>query len=73
MSFCGQVMVFVHARNETVRTATLFNEMAQNKGHSQLFQAESSPKFGEAIKVVSWHQQWKQRGAAVQLFKLLVL
>ena len=47
-----QVMVFVHARNETVRTATVLREMAKNKGDIALFLAEQDPKYGDAMKQV---------------------
>ena len=43
-------MVFVHARNETVRTAMALAENARNNGDSGFFQADSSPQFGEAQK-----------------------
>ena len=45
-------MVFVHARNETVRTALMLAEMAKNNGHSMLFSSEKSPQFSEATKQV---------------------
>lgn len=48
-----QVMVFVHARNETVRTANVLNEMAKNNGDSRLFSPEQNPRFGEAQRQVS--------------------
>ena len=47
-----QVMVFVHARNETVRTATVLSEMAKNNGDSRLFEPESGPRYGDALKQV---------------------
>lgn len=48
-----QVMVFVHARNATVRTATIIKEFAQQKGHIQLLTPESNPDYGTAIKAIS--------------------
>ncbi|XP_041762573.1 activating signal cointegrator 1 complex subunit 3 [Anopheles merus] len=48
-----QVMVFVHARNATVRTATLIKDLAQQRGHINLLVPESSPDYGSALKVVS--------------------
>uniref|UniRef100_A0A182QHM2 Activating signal cointegrator 1 complex subunit 3 n=1 Tax=Anopheles farauti TaxID=69004 RepID=A0A182QHM2_9DIPT len=48
-----QVMVFVHARNATVRTATLIKDLAQQRGHINLLVPESNPEFGSALKVVS--------------------
>ena len=47
-----QVMVFVHARNETVRTASVMCEQAKNKGDIGLFSTKSSPRYGEALKQV---------------------
>ncbi|ODN73401.1 hypothetical protein L202_07927 [Cryptococcus amylolentus CBS 6039] len=41
-----QVMVFVHARRETVKTATTLKEMAAEEGISTFFQADANPKFG---------------------------
>lgn len=45
-------MVFVHARNETVRTAMVLCEMAKNRNDIEMFQPESSRKLGEALKTV---------------------
>lgn len=45
-----QVMVFVHARNETVRTARLLMENAKNNQKIELFRLESDAKFEEALK-----------------------
>ncbi len=54
--FCfAQVMVFVHARNETVRTATVLCEMAKNEGDITSFQVDQTPKYGEALKQVIGH------------------
>ncbi|EDO46714.1 predicted protein [Nematostella vectensis] len=47
-----QVMVFVHARNATVRTAMTLREMASNQGDSMLFRAEQAPDYGSALKQV---------------------
>ncbi|XP_076445059.1 activating signal cointegrator 1 complex subunit 3-like isoform X3 [Babylonia areolata] len=47
-----QVMVFVHARNETVRTAMLFRDFAKNNGHVGFFAPEQGPRYGEAEKNV---------------------
>ena len=47
-------MVFVHARNETVRTAFALSELARNKGDSALFTPEQNPSYGEAQKAVSF-------------------
>ena len=43
-----QVMVFVHARNATVRTAMFFKERAQNKGQTSVFEPEDSNLLGQA-------------------------
>lgn len=48
-----QVMVFVHARNATVRTAMTLIEMAKNRGESSFFQAEQGPDYGNCEKQVS--------------------
>jgi len=48
-----QVMVFVHARNATVRTGMKLMETANNRGHSQLFLPEDSPQYGQAQKSMS--------------------
>lgn len=45
-----QVMVFVHARNETVRTAMQFRDLAKNNGQISTFLPEQSPRYGEAEK-----------------------
>ena len=43
-----QVMVFVHARNATVKTGLLFKEFAQNKGHTQHFEPDNDRQLGQA-------------------------
>ena len=48
-----QVMVFVHARNATVKTALTLREMAANQGDSALFQAKQSAEYGAAEKQVT--------------------
>lgn len=45
-----QVMVFVHARNATTRTAMVLREMAEQKGQTQLFAPEKSLELQNAIK-----------------------
>jgi len=48
-----QVMVFVHARNATVRTANVIRELAQQNNTSALFQnAESSQSYGLAQRAI---------------------
>ena len=48
-----QVMVFVHARNATTRTAMVLREMAQQKGHTQIFSCEKSLEYANAMKTMS--------------------
>lgn len=48
-----QVMVFVHARNATVRTANVLKEMALQKGQLKLFQVEESSALGQARNALS--------------------
>ena len=45
-------MVFVHARNATVKTALTLREMAANQGDATLFHAQQSPEYGTAEKQV---------------------
>ncbi|KAG7336122.1 hypothetical protein KOW79_000815 [Hemibagrus wyckioides] len=47
-----QVMVFVHARNSTVRTAMTLIEMAKNRGESTFFQPDQGPDYGHCEKQV---------------------
>ncbi|KAJ7363490.1 activating signal cointegrator 1 complex subunit [Desmophyllum pertusum] len=47
-----QVMVFVHARNATVKTALTLREMAANQGDAKLFHAPQGPEYGTAEKQV---------------------
>ncbi|KAM8954511.1 activating signal cointegrator 1 complex subunit 3 isoform 1-T1 [Pelodytes ibericus] len=47
-----QVMVFVHARNATVRTAMALRELAKNNGHSSYFLPSQGPDYGQAEKQV---------------------
>lgn len=48
-----QVMVFVHARNATTRTAMVLREMAQQKGHAQIFSCERSLEYANAVRTMS--------------------
>lgn len=48
-----QVMVFVHARNATTRTAMVLREMAQQKGHTQVFSCERSLEYANAVRTMS--------------------
>ena len=45
-------MVFVHARNETGRTAAVLADIAKNRGESQLFLPKQTPKYGDAQRQV---------------------
>ncbi|KAI4871234.1 hypothetical protein NFI96_019754 [Prochilodus magdalenae] len=47
-----QVMVFVHARNSTVRTAMSLIEFAKNRGESSFFQPDQGPDYGHCEKQV---------------------
>ncbi|KAH8243911.1 hypothetical protein KR032_011282 [Drosophila birchii] len=47
-----QVMVFVHARNATVRTANVIRELAQQNGTSAVFLPKDSNAFGLANRSV---------------------
>ncbi|KAL5010843.1 hypothetical protein ScPMuIL_013148 [Solemya velum] len=48
-----QVMVFVHARNDTVRTSNVLCEMAKNNGDSMMFLPEQSQRYGDALKHIA--------------------
>ncbi|KAI9305339.1 Sec63 Brl domain-containing protein [Cunninghamella echinulata] len=48
-----QVMVFVHARKETVKTAQVLREQAINEGLSEIFDSVQHPKYGSFGKEVS--------------------
>lgn len=48
-----QVMVFVHARNDTVRTAMVLRDLAKNNGEMGFFTPEQSAQYGQAEKSVS--------------------
>ncbi|XP_038129491.1 activating signal cointegrator 1 complex subunit 3 [Cyprinodon tularosa] len=47
-----QVMVFVHARNATVRTAFSLIEMAKNRGEICFFQPDQGPEYGQCEKQI---------------------
>ncbi|NXP31267.1 ASCC3 protein, partial [Leiothrix lutea] len=47
-----QVMVFVHARNATVRTAMALREKAKNNGHICHFLSSQGSEYGQAEKQV---------------------
>ncbi|XP_057689624.1 activating signal cointegrator 1 complex subunit 3 [Corythoichthys intestinalis] len=57
-----QVMVFVHARNATVRTAMGLIEMAKNHGETSIFQPEQGPDYGQCEKQIqrSRNKQMKE-------------
>lgn len=46
-------MVFVHARNATVKTALALKDAAVAKGDSDLLTPEQSPALGQAEKQVN--------------------
>lgn len=46
-------MVFVHARNATVKTAMGLIEMAKNHGETSIFQPDQSPDYGQCEKQVT--------------------
>lgn len=48
----SQVMVFVHARNATVKTALNLRERANNKGDIDLFLCDQNAQFGAMEKKV---------------------
>lgn len=73
-------MVFVHARNATVKTALTLREMAANQGDAAAFHAQQSPEYGAAEKQVqfdnfspaypmkAWTLRfWNQMGKCVDL------
>ncbi|XP_054637611.1 activating signal cointegrator 1 complex subunit 3 isoform X1 [Dunckerocampus dactyliophorus] len=57
-----QVMVFVHARNATVRTAMGLIEMAKNRGETCFFQPDHGPDYGQCEKQIqrSRNKQMKE-------------
>uniref|UniRef100_A0A671V6M3 Activating signal cointegrator 1 complex subunit 3 n=1 Tax=Sparus aurata TaxID=8175 RepID=A0A671V6M3_SPAAU len=55
-----QVMVFVHARNATVRTAMGLIEMAKNSGETCFFQPDQGPDYGHCEKQVDKRSRNKQ-------------
>ncbi|XP_045900311.1 activating signal cointegrator 1 complex subunit 3 [Micropterus dolomieu] len=57
-----QVMVFVHARNATVRTAMGLIEMAKNHGETSFFQPAQGPDYGQCEKQIqrSRNKQMKE-------------
>ena len=48
----SQVMVFVHARNATVKTALNLRERANNEGDIDLFLCDKNAQFGAMEKKV---------------------
>ena len=60
-------MVFVHARNETVRTANVLCDMSKNMGDSQIFSPEQNPRYGDAEK-----QVWSRVFVKSQLKKIVL-
>lgn len=56
-------MVFVHARNATVRTAMALIEMAKNYGDICIFQPDQGPDYGQCEKQV--HSQITEKSSGV--------
>uniref|UniRef100_A0A4W3HS85 Activating signal cointegrator 1 complex subunit 3 n=1 Tax=Callorhinchus milii TaxID=7868 RepID=A0A4W3HS85_CALMI len=54
------VMVFVHARNSTVRTAMALQEMAKNRGEIMYFLPKHGPDYGSAEKQKSRNKQLRE-------------
>ena len=48
-----QVMVFVHARNATLKTALKLRDIAKNSGEITFFMPEDSKEYGNAQKLMS--------------------
>ncbi|XP_066288135.1 activating signal cointegrator 1 complex subunit 3-like [Branchiostoma lanceolatum] len=48
-----QILVFVHARNATVRTATALRDMATSSGNGSIFCSQQSSEYGAAEKQVN--------------------
>ena len=44
--------MFVHARNETVRTASILRDNAKNNGDIKIFLPDQTVQYGEAQKSV---------------------
>ena len=44
--------MFVHARNETVRTSTILRDTAKNNGDMKVFLPEQTVQYGDALKNV---------------------
>jgi len=68
MYCCGmvtQVMVFVHARNATMRTAMVLKEMALQHNQLKAFEPEESAAVGQARKVLNRSRN-KQLGELFQ-------
>ena len=49
-----QVLVFVHARNATMRTAVALRDEAVANGDASFFEAEQNADFGKVKQQVSW-------------------
>ena len=45
--------MFVHARNATVKTATVLRDMASSQGDQLLFKPDQTPQLGLAEKQVN--------------------
>ena len=62
--------MFVHARNETVRTASVLCEMAKNSGQIMMFAAEKSSRSMEALKQVQFLITYELTSVLLYIFCL---
>lgn len=46
------MMVFVHARNATIKTATALRDLSVSEGDQSYFLPEQTPQLGQAEKQV---------------------
>ena len=54
-------MIFVHSRKDTLKTAEIMREMAQEKNEAGFFQTREDPRYGQAKKEVD-----KARGREIK-------
>ena len=62
-----QVMVFVHARNATVKTALNMRERANNEGDINFFLCDKNAQFGAMEKKV-WICLKRYKGGQISVF-----
>ena len=65
-------MVFVHARNATVRTAEALRDLARSNNHQGHFAPEQTPLFGLADKQVRNKERGREGEREVQLHNFMV-